>query len=105
MKHPVRRRLAAQQSLERIFDQIAAHDSAAASRFVDAIESSLSLLARMPEAGARYTTGHPLLATRVRKWVVPRHRRYLLFYVFENETVHLIDVVDGRADYTVEDSG
>ena len=41
---------------------------------------------------------------RIRKWVVPRYRRYLLFYVFENDTVHLIDVVDGKTDYDVEDS-
>ena len=41
---------------------------------------------------------------RIRKWVVPRYRRYLLFYVFEKGVVHLIDVVDGKSDYDVEDS-
>ena len=56
MKHPVRRRLAAQDSLERIAIQIAEHDLEAATRFVDAVEASLALLSEMPEAGPRYET-------------------------------------------------
>ncbi|MDJ0866784.1 MAG: type II toxin-antitoxin system RelE/ParE family toxin [Myxococcota bacterium] len=104
MKHPVRRRLAAQESLERIVVRIAEHDLDAAYRFVDAVEASLALLSEMPEAGPRYETDHGVLAGRLRKWVVPRYRRYLLFYIFEEDVVHLIDVVDGRSDYDVEDS-
>ena len=58
----------------------------------------------MPEAGPRYETENARLAGRIRKWVIPRYRRYLLFYVFEHDTVHLIDVIDGKTDYDVEDS-
>ena len=105
MKHPVRRRLAAQESLERIAVRIAEQDLEAAYRFVDAVEASLSLLSEMPEAGPRYETENTALAGRVRKWVVPRYRRYLLFYTFESGVVHLFDVVDGKADYHVEDPG
>jgi len=104
VRYPVRRRLAAQSSLERIAIQIAEHDLDAAYRFVDAVEASLSLLSEMPEAGPRYETENAALAGRIRKWVVPRYRRYLLFYVFERGTVHLIDVADGKTDYDVEDS-
>ena len=104
MKYSVRRRLAAQESLERIAVRIAEKDLDAAYRFVDAIEASLALLSDMPEAGPRYETENERLAGRIRKWVIPRYRRYLLFYVFENDTVHLIDVVDGKTDYDVEDS-
>jgi plasmid stabilization system protein ParE len=103
VKHPVRRRLAAQDSLERIAAQIAEHDLEAAYRFVDAVEASLSLLSEMPEAGPRYETKNAALAGRIRKWVVPRYGRYLVFYLFEEGVVHLIDVVDGRTDYDVED--
>ena len=103
MKYPVRRRLAAQDSLERIAVQIAEHNLEAAYRFVDAVEASLSLLSEMPEAGPRYETENTVLAGRVRKWVIPRYRRYLLFYIFEEGIVHLIDVVDGKTDYDVED--
>ena len=103
MKYPVRRRLRAQESLERIVSRIAQHDLEAAYRFVDAVEESLSLLSEIPEAGPRYETRNPALRGRIRKWVVPRYRRYLLFYTFENEVVQLIDVVDGRADYDVSD--
>jgi plasmid stabilization system protein ParE len=103
VKHAVRRRLAAQKSLERIVLRIAEHDLEAAYRFVDAVEASLALLSETPEAGPLYETRNAALAGRVRKWVVPRYRRYLLFYVFEKDIVHLIDVVDGRADYDVED--
>ena len=104
MKYPVRRRLAAQDSLERIAVRIAERDLAAAYRFVDAVEASLSLLSDMPEAGPHYETENAALAGRIRKWVIPRYRRYLLFYTFENGVVHLIDVVDGKSDYDVEDS-
>ena len=104
MKHPVRRRLAAQDSLEQIAVRIAEHDLEAAYRFIHAVEASLSLLSEMPGAGPLYETRNPALAGRVRKWVVPRYRRYLLFYVFEEGVVHLIDVVDGKTDYDVEDS-
>ena len=104
MKCPVRRRLAAQDSLERIAVRIAEHDLEAAYHFVDAVEASLSLLSEMPEAGPRYETENAALAGRIRKWVIPRYRRYLLFYIFEQGIVHLIDVVDGRTDYDIEDS-
>ena len=104
MKYPLRRRLAAQGSLERIVVQIAEHDLEAAHRFVDAVEESLSLLSEMPEAGPRYETENAALAGRIRKWVIPRYRRYLLFYIFEKGIVHLIDVVDGKTDYDVEES-
>ena len=104
MKYPVRRRLAAQGSLERIVVQIAEHDLEAAYRFVDAVEESLSLLSEMPEAGPRYEKENAALAGRIRKWVIPRYRRYLLFYIFEKGIVHLIDVVDGKTDYDVEES-
>ena len=103
MKYPVRRRLSAQDSLERIAVQIAEHDLEAAYRFVDAVEASLSLLSEMPEAGPRHETENTALAGLVRKWVIPRYRRYLLFYIFEKDIVHLIDVVDGKTDYVVED--
>jgi plasmid stabilization system protein ParE len=103
VKYPVRRSLAAQDSLERIVVQIAEHDLEAAYRLVDAVEASLSLLSEMPEAGPRYETENAALAG-LRKWVVPRYRRYLLFYIFEKGIVHLIDVVDGKTDYDAEDS-
>ena len=103
MKFPVRRRLAAQESLERIVVRIAEHDLEAAIRFVDAVEASIALLAEMPEAGPRYETENTSLAGRVRKWVIPRYRRYMLFYIFEDGVVHIIDVVDGRSDYEIDD--
>ena len=103
MKHPIRRRLAAQISLERIALRIGEHDLEAAYRFVDAVEASLALLSEMPEAGPRYEASNTALAGRVRKWVIPRHRRYLLFYIFEKGVVHLIDVVDGKTDFDIEE--
>ena len=103
MTYPVRRRLHAQEKLEELVDRIAAEDPAAAVRFVEALEGSLALLAEMPEAGPRHETPKPRLAA-LRKWVIPRYPRYLLFYLFEGNAVHLIDVVDGRTDYDVEDN-
>jgi len=99
----VRRREAAQRSLERIVVRIAEHDVDAALRFVDAVEWSSSLLAELPELGALYPTSNPALAGRLRRWFVPRFRRYLLFYRFDGDAVHLVDVIDGRSDYDVDD--
>ncbi len=50
MKYPVRRRVAAQDSLKQIAAQIAEHVLDAAYRFVDAVEASLSLLRRRGSA-------------------------------------------------------
>jgi len=105
VSHRVRRRLRAQESVERIAFAIAEHDPRAALRFVDAIESSLELLSEMPEAGVRFETDDPLLRNRVRKWVVPEFRRYLIFYVFEAGVVHFLALIDGRSDYDVANGG
>lgn len=59
MKHRVRRRLAAQESLERIAIRIAEHNLEAAYRFIDSVEASLALLSEMPELGTRYETRNP----------------------------------------------
>jgi len=67
LKHPVRRRLAAQNSLEQIAVQIAEHDLEGACCFVDAVEASLSLLSEMPEAGTPYPTENVALAGRIRR--------------------------------------
>ncbi len=102
MSHPVRRRLHAQGKLESIVDRIATEDPAAAVRFIEALEASLALLSQMPEAGPRYETQNAKL-TNLRKWVIPRYPRFLLFYLFEAGAVHLIDIVDGRSDYEVDE--
>lgn len=103
MKHRIRRRRAARESLERIALRIAEYDLDAAFRFIDAVEASLDLLAEMPEAGPRFEINDSVLEGRLLEWVIPRYRRYLLFYLFESDVVHLIDVIDGRSDYSVED--
>ena len=98
-----RRRLRAQASLERIAFEIAELDPRAAARFIEAVEESLELLSEMPEVGVRFETDDPMLAHRVRKWVIPRFRRYLIFYFVEADVVHFIALIDGRSDYVVTD--
>ena len=97
MKYPVRRRLAAQDSLERIVVQIAEHDLEAAYRFVDAVERSLSLLSEMPEAGPRYETENAALAGGIRKWVVPSLPA-LSAFLHLREGRHTPDRCRGRED-------
>lgn len=102
MKHPIRRRLHAQEQLELHVDRIAEDNLEPALRFIAAFEASLELLSEMPEAGPRFESGDPRLA-RLRKWVIPRYPRYVIFYLFERGAIHLIDVVDARSDYEVQD--
>ena len=102
MKYPIRRRAQAQASIERIFDHIAAENPAAALRFVDVLEARLELLSENPEAGPRYDSPHPTLRG-LRKWVISRFST-LLFYYVENNAIHVVDVIDGRTDYDVEDN-
>jgi plasmid stabilization system protein ParE len=97
VRYPIRRRLKAQQELERYVDRIAEDNPRAAIRFIDAVEASLELLSRMPEAGPQFESENPELSA-LRKWVMPRYTRDLLFYAFENETIHLIDVVDAYTE-------
>jgi len=99
VKYPVRRRLAPQDSLERIAVQIAEHDLEAAYRFVDAVEASLSLLSEM----GRATRQRTLRLQDVFESGSFRGTAGICFSTSLKDIVHLIDVVDGKTDYDVED--
>ena len=102
MRYPIRRRLHAQNQIELHVHRLAERNVDAAIRFIDALEDSLALLSRWPELGPRYESAHPRLAA-LRKWFIPGLTNYLVFYVFEADTIHLIDVIDARSDYAIDD--
>lgn len=60
-----------------IVSRIADANPDAADRFCDAVEASLALLSRNPEAGR--LAGFPSVP-EVRRWGVPGFRNYIVFY-------------------------
>jgi plasmid stabilization system protein ParE len=75
----IRRRLAAVDGLIGQFEYVARRDPGAASRLVDAVERTLSMLERMPRLGRPFgESGSPLRRIRVRG--VVGFDKHLLYY-------------------------
>lgn len=72
--------------------KLAAANPGAASRFCDAVEQAVQLLASSPELGR--LAGLPQ-APQVRRWVLHPFRNYLLFYLPEAGGVLLVRLLHG----------
>lgn len=72
---------------------------ATAARFIDAFNSSVELLSRMPEIGR----GRPDLGTaETQSWRVKGFRKYLIFYEALPDRVRLLRVLHGARDLQAE---
>lgn len=69
----------------------------AAFRFVDAVESSIEALIRMPDMGAPKPLKNPALSG-LRSWPVKGFDEILIFYLVEGETLRVVRVLHGRRD-------
>lgn len=68
----------------------------AALRFVDAVESAITLLATHPEIGPVWRFGNPRRPTRF--LLVPGFHNYLIFYRCEHGEVYLGRLLHGAQD-------
>ena len=68
----------------------------AASRFVDAVDAAIDMLATHPEIGPVWRHGNPKHPTRY--LLVPGFHDYLIFYRHENDEVRLGRLLHGAQD-------
>lgn len=69
----------------------------AAVRFADAVPAALDLLARFPGIGSLKDYGHPRL-DRVRSWLVPGFKKYLILYTASANELTVWAVTHGSRD-------
>jgi toxin ParE1/3/4 len=69
----------------------------AAFRFVEAVETSVEELLRMPGMGAPRKIRNPALKG-LRLWPVKAFDEFLIFYVVAGDTVRVIRVLHGKRD-------
>ena len=78
-----------------IVTRIADANPDAADRFCDAVESSLALLSRNPEAGR--LAGFPSVR-EVRRWGIPGFRNYIVFYHPRPDGLLLVRLLHGARE-------
>ena len=69
----------------------------AATRFLDAVDESISQLCRMPESGAPKRLKNPLLAG-LRSWPVKGFEQVRIYYIVEDKVLRVVRVLHGRRD-------
>ena len=70
---------------------------AAADGFVDAVDSSVEALCRMPEMGASRPLGNPLLAG-LRSWPVEGFEDLRIYYLVQPDVLRVVRVLHGKRD-------
>jgi toxin ParE1/3/4 len=87
----------AKQDLLDHFVYIGADNLAAAERFLDACEHAIDLLAQFPLMGREWKSESPHLAG-VRSWIVPRFKKYRIFYRPVENGVEILHVFHASRD-------
>jgi len=89
----------AMRDIGEVFDRIAANDPQAARRVREAILDTADLLASNPELGTlvRHAARRH---EKIRWFVLPRFRSYLLFYMPFEETIAVVRVLHAARDWT-----
>ena len=93
----VRRRPRVEIDLWEIADYIARDNPDAARDFLHAAESAFQELAQQPGMGSRCRLRSPRLRG-VRRWVLPRFRNYLIYYLPTDEGIEVVRVIHGARD-------
>ena len=65
-----------------------------ADRFLNAVEKTLSLIARSPGIGAPHQTNHPRFVG-LRSLPVSKFKRYLVFYLTFDDRIEVVRVLHG----------
>lgn len=89
----------AERDLENIFQFISSDNLDAAQRVRNAVLDVADLLAQFPELGRKIHNASPRHA-KIRWFVVPRYRNYLIFYQPFQETIMVIRVLHAAQDWT-----
>jgi toxin ParE1/3/4 len=87
----------ASQDLDDHFAYIAENNFEAALQFFDSVRSSIAQLARMPGIGSPYPVENPRLQG-LRKWAVKDFRKYLIFYVEQDDAIEVLRILYATQD-------
>ena len=80
-----------------IYDYLANHNAAAAERFADNLEYTLSLQASIPTPGSPWLSTNPLLSD-IRWTRVKGFRRYLIFLRVREAEMEVVRIIHGARD-------
>jgi len=75
--------------LVEIAEYIAMDRPVTAARFLQLAVASMNFLTRTPKAGSQYKVANPRLAG-LRKWSVNGFRKFLIFYLLEEDVANVI---------------
>ncbi|OUC16123.1 MAG: hypothetical protein B0A82_03275 [Alkalinema sp. CACIAM 70d] len=88
-----------EKDVQGIYRYIAANDRDRAITFFDAVRETFADLARMPGLGQVYESGENDLVN-LHRWFVKGFKTYLIFYLFDDVSITIVRVIDGRRDLT-----
>ncbi|MEM6614521.1 MAG: type II toxin-antitoxin system RelE/ParE family toxin [Cyanobacteria bacterium P01_C01_bin.72] len=87
----------ASQDLDDCFTHIAENDPKAAFEFFDAARLTIAQLSKMPGLGSLYRVNSPRLQG-LRKWPVKDFRKYLIFYLDQDNCIEIIRILYAARD-------
>jgi toxin ParE1/3/4 len=97
MKREILRRPQARTDLVDHFEYIGQQNSAAAERFIDAVEQGYARVLEFPRIGVEVVWRSPRLQG-IRRWQVPGFQNFLIFYREVEDGVEIIRVLHGARD-------
>lgn len=98
MSLPVRITSAARHDLIEIATLIGRGDRRAADRFLEAADTTVSLIADFPSMGRVVKKSKVVQRSAIRVLAVTNFRNYLIFYAAHPDETILLRVLDGRRD-------
>ena len=96
MRRLVRRTQAKRDIIEQS-EYIANNDHEIADKFLDAVEQTIAVLIEMPEAGSAQSFANLKLA-ELRTFPVKGFKKYLIFYLPNNDTIEIVRLLHSARD-------
>lgn len=87
----------ASQDIDRLFEYLAQNNNEAALRFFDATRQTIAQLAVIPGKGSLFEIDNPRLVG-LRKWSVKGFKKYLIFYLTDEELLTVIRIIHASRD-------
>ena len=90
----------ASQDIDLLFAYIAQNNNEAALRFFDATRQTIAQLAESPGKGSLFEIDNPRLVG-LRKWSVKGFKKYLIFYLTDEELLTVIRIIHASQDIPI----
>jgi toxin ParE1/3/4 len=89
----------ASSDIDEQFAYIAQNNFDAALQFFDAVRETFAQLAQKPNIGSSYEVENPRLVN-LRKWSVRGFKKYLIFYLLQDDCIQIVRILYGTRDIT-----